>query len=402
MLAIAIAVFPGAGPSVSGAAAVPHNTALPTIAGTLQVGQDWTVTPGSWTLSPVLTYQWYRDAAPIGGETATTYTLAAADIGHTIKCRESDSVSGTHADSTASSTVLSNDASLSVLTVATALLSTVAWTDGQTKECDASATSATIVATPTNGGASRTINGADSPVTIAAGANTITVVVMAADGITTANYVLTLNATGVAPADGLLAPTIDNTTPKAGDILGVSTNDTGSRATSYDYAWLSDITLVGTNSASYTPQRSDMGKGITCTVTPINAWGSGTPVATSPTAAVTAVPLFTVAPIITTDGAALVGINAPNGPADAFGPPNNTTADTLLGDGTGGSTAAVATGYPTPALTYSWVNATISPGTSPTQLLDATATDPAHLHVVATNSVGSDSVDSNNMAIEFV
>lgn len=44
-----------------GAAAIPANVVLPSIAGTPQVGQTLTANTGTWTNSPVsYAYQWYR------------------------------------------------------------------------------------------------------------------------------------------------------------------------------------------------------------------------------------------------------------------------------------------------------------------------------------------------------
>ncbi|HEX4526898.1 MAG TPA: hypothetical protein VH108_09195 [Gaiellaceae bacterium] len=66
-------------------------TTQPTLAGTPSVGQVLTVTPGTWSGSPVnLTYAWLRCntngrlCTAIAGATAANYTLVAGDSGHTI------------------------------------------------------------------------------------------------------------------------------------------------------------------------------------------------------------------------------------------------------------------------------------------------------------------------------
>lgn len=64
------------------------NTVPPSIAGNTQVGQTLTVTPGTWTGSPALTYQWQRDGSDISGATATTYVQAVADCSADITCLE--------------------------------------------------------------------------------------------------------------------------------------------------------------------------------------------------------------------------------------------------------------------------------------------------------------------------
>jgi hypothetical protein len=75
---------------------VPTNVTLPTISGTTTVGSVLTSTTGTWTPTtapnaPTFTRQWRRcntsggSCANITGQTGTTYTLAAADLGRTIR-----------------------------------------------------------------------------------------------------------------------------------------------------------------------------------------------------------------------------------------------------------------------------------------------------------------------------
>ena len=70
----------------------PPNTAAPTISGQTVVGQMLTASQGTWTGTGLtFAYQWRRcdtagaQCADISGATATTYTLVAADSGHTIR-----------------------------------------------------------------------------------------------------------------------------------------------------------------------------------------------------------------------------------------------------------------------------------------------------------------------------
>lgn len=67
----------------------PLNNVLPTITGTLTVGQILTCNPGSWYgRNLTFTYQWIRDVSTnIAGATNATYTLVAGDSTHTIKCQ---------------------------------------------------------------------------------------------------------------------------------------------------------------------------------------------------------------------------------------------------------------------------------------------------------------------------
>ncbi|HEX5984708.1 MAG TPA: hypothetical protein VFY69_10920 [Solirubrobacterales bacterium] len=52
-----------------------------------EVESNLTCTRGNWSGSPTYTYQWFRDGAEIPGATATSYKLAAADVGSVIQCR---------------------------------------------------------------------------------------------------------------------------------------------------------------------------------------------------------------------------------------------------------------------------------------------------------------------------
>ena len=74
-------------------AAGPTNTVLPTIAGTLAVGQTVTAGSGSWDATPSsISYQWYRctsavstSCVQITGATTTTLKLVAADGGNFLQ-----------------------------------------------------------------------------------------------------------------------------------------------------------------------------------------------------------------------------------------------------------------------------------------------------------------------------
>jgi hypothetical protein len=65
----------------------PAGTAAPALTGTTAVGQALSCSQGSWSHEPTyLLYQWTRNGTVIAGQTGSTYTLQAADQGHSITC----------------------------------------------------------------------------------------------------------------------------------------------------------------------------------------------------------------------------------------------------------------------------------------------------------------------------
>ena len=92
----AIARYHG-GSEPSGTA--PTNTSPPTISGSADEGQTLTINAGAWSGSTPIErgYQWRRcdsagtNCVDIAGATGTAYALAAADVGHTIRARETAS-----------------------------------------------------------------------------------------------------------------------------------------------------------------------------------------------------------------------------------------------------------------------------------------------------------------------
>jgi hypothetical protein len=68
--------------------AAPENTVAPVVSGTAEVGLRLTCSQGTWvTPAPTsYTYRWLRDGAAIGGAESSTYSVTAADEGHSIFC----------------------------------------------------------------------------------------------------------------------------------------------------------------------------------------------------------------------------------------------------------------------------------------------------------------------------
>ena len=74
------------------AASKPLNVSPPTISGVAQSGQQLSASPGSWTESPTsFSYRWRRcdpsgaSCAAVSGATSSSYTLASADVGTTLR-----------------------------------------------------------------------------------------------------------------------------------------------------------------------------------------------------------------------------------------------------------------------------------------------------------------------------
>ena len=75
--------------TVAAAPSGPANTAVPAVSGTAQQGDTLTTSNGSWSGNPTsYAYQWQRcssGCSNITGATSSTYTLAAGDVGDTVR-----------------------------------------------------------------------------------------------------------------------------------------------------------------------------------------------------------------------------------------------------------------------------------------------------------------------------
>ena len=154
---------------------VPINTVLPTITGTVTKGQTLTAGNGTWDAFPAsltFAYQWQRCSSPgtcsnISGATASTYLLASADVGMTIRLRVTASNTAgasTPANSAETTTVTAAPANTALPTIsgltqvgATLTASNGTWTGSPTptftyqwEQCNSSGASCSDIGGATN------------------------------------------------------------------------------------------------------------------------------------------------------------------------------------------------------------------------------------------------------------
>jgi hypothetical protein len=211
-------------------AAAPQNTALPTISGTPREGNTLTANNGTWTNSPTsYTYQWQRcdsggaSCTNITGANAKTYSVATADVEHTLRVI----VTAVNADGSTPATSRANTVVSSAKGPVNTALPTISgvasvgqelsasngtWTGGvqsytyQWQRCDANGASCAAVVDAT----SKTYG-----VRLIDVGNTLRVVVTAknASGSTGATSAATGVVTAVAGGGGVTTPSAGNTAP---------------------------------------------------------------------------------------------------------------------------------------------------------------------------------------------
>jgi len=112
--------------ATSGTVAAPVNTAAPAISGSPVVGQTLTAASGSWSGSPTsYAYQWYRcdssgaACAAISGADASSYLVASADAGSTLRVAVAASDAGGSTTATSAPTAaVTNGSSVDPVVVA--------------------------------------------------------------------------------------------------------------------------------------------------------------------------------------------------------------------------------------------------------------------------------------------
>lgn len=342
----------------------PVNTVVPVISGSPVHLSVLSTTNGTWTgTAPItFTYAWQRcntsgtSCSAIGSATASTYTLATADIASTIRIvvTATNGVGAATSTSAATSIIA---AAPPVNTVAPSITGTQiqgqvltavdgTWTGTSTisftyqwRRCDSSGNTCAD-----RGGATM------STYTVVAGDvnSTLRVVVTGTNGVgavpATSAATNVITAAAAAPVNTVV-PTISGS-PAQGQVLTADAGTwTGTPTVVFTYQWqqcnasgASCTNISGATSATYTLLVGDVGSTIRIVVTGTNATGnsSGTSVQTVMISASTTVPANTVLPVIS----------------------GTLSQGSLLSTTTG-----TWTGSPTIAFTYQWQRCT-STGTN--------------------------------------
>jgi fibronectin type 3 domain-containing protein len=272
--------------------AAPANTVLPVISGIAKEGQLLSVTAGTWTGSPTITYgyQW-QSCTPtctnISGATDSTYRLVAARVGKTVKVivTATNSISSVSATSLTTATITTGapvNADLPVVTgTATdgqALSSTTGTWAGtatityarQWKRCDGAGANCTSISGAT--GASYTLTSADVGATIK-----LTVTATNGVGNTTADAATTAVIAGRAPANTAL-PTLTGTATEGQTLTAGNGTWTGTPPITYSYQWkrcdsagANCTTISGATASTYTLVSADVGNRVRARVTATNS-----------------------------------------------------------------------------------------------------------------------------------
>jgi Bacterial Ig-like domain (group 3) len=295
----------------------PVNTARPRISGTYIAGQILAESGDSWSNSPTsFTYQWLRctsgvcNKAITNGGNAQTYTLKAADVGHTLEVQVTATNAGGSTTATSDQTpVIATAVPVPVNTGAPTISGTLqvgqtltegaaSWTNSPTstawqwRRCDSNrvncqdipgATAKTYTLTSTDLGA--TMQVAESA-TNAGGTAT------AYSGVT-ASAVAT--PAGIVPppsANPGSAPSVSGAA-QFGETLTASGAQFAGNPGTFSYQWLrcnavGCVAIPGANGATYTPGSSDLGETIAVAETASNTGGTSGTVVSPRTDTITA------------------------------------------------------------------------------------------------------------------
>ncbi len=305
------------------AALVPANTALPTITGSAKEGQLLSASTGSWTGTTPLSfaYQWEAcntsggSCSNISGATTSTYRLASAQVGKTLRVvvKASNTAGGASATSAATATVTTGPP---VNVTLPAISGTTQ--DGQTLTAGTGTWAGTATITYTyqwqscngSGGSCANISGATSSTLVLGHSNvgnTLQVVVTAKNSIGSTSATSPITAVVAAqPPTNTAVPTISGTAQAGSSLSATAGSWSGTPPLVYAYQWQSCNSLGGScaningaTSSSYTLQPSDVGNTLRVAVTATNSAATSAPAYSAVSAVVTAVaPSNTALPVI--------------------------------------------------------------------------------------------------------
>ncbi len=295
----------------------PMNTQLPSVSGTVAVGQQLQADPGQWsgTPAPTFTYQWLdcdstaTDCSPISGATASSYTIQGADVGFALDVVVTGSNSaGSSGAASAPTTVVPQPPQPPANTKAPQITGTAAvgqqveadsgtWTGTpaptfsyQWQDCDSSGNN--CVAIPDATGSGYTVQGSDVGFTLE--------VVVTGSNSAGSSQAVSAPTTVVPqpsqPPVNTVPPSVSGTVAVGQQLQADSGTWTGTPAPTFSYQWQdcdssgnNCVAIAGATASGYTIQTSDGGFTLEVVVTGSNSAGNSQ-AASAPTAAVTKPP----------------------------------------------------------------------------------------------------------------
>ena len=304
-------------PTATVIAALPVNSVLPAITGTVQQGQTLTATTGTWSNSPAsYTYQWEScttTCTAISGGTASTYAVAATDVGKSIEVEvTATNTGGTSAPATSLPTAVvvpPAPAEISAPTISGTFVQGDVlaeqhgtWNNGPTSysyewlRCDSTGTTCTAIAGAT--AQTYTLTAAD-----VGGELVVLETASNAGGSGTAYSALT----PVITTPALVVPVpVSSGPPTVSGVLQEGLTLVESHGTwsgnpgTFSYQWerCADrgcVAIPGAINRTYTLTAADVGQDIAVLETAANTGGAGAPAASVPSAVVIASSSITLA-----------------------------------------------------------------------------------------------------------
>ena len=310
------------GATATVAASAPVNTVLPAISGEARDEKTLTASTGTWSGTPALeyAYQWEscnssgESCSTISGATASTYTIAHEQVGHTLRVKVTAKNAGGEASATsaATATVAASAPAITVLPVIsgeardekTLTTSTGTWSGTPALEYAYQWESCN-----TSGEACASISGATaSTYTIAHEqvGHTLRVKVTAKNsaGEASATSAQTSSVAASAPVETAL-PAISGEAEDGGTLTASTGTWSGTPTISYDYQWESCSSsgegcsnISGATTSSYAIPHEQVGDTLRVKVTAKNSAGEASATSAQTATVVASAPANTAPPVI--------------------------------------------------------------------------------------------------------